>query len=191
VSPELQPLVFPRQKDWTAWLAKNHDKSPGVWLRLAKKASGIQSVSYSEALDVALCHGWIDARKKSESESTWLQRFTPRAAKSIWSKINREKAMVLVKAGHMQPAGLAQIERAKKDGRWEAAYDSPSSATAPPELQAALDQNAPAKAFYATLDSQNRYAILFRIQTAKKPETRAKRIQRFVEMLEKNEKLHP
>ena len=191
MAPALQPLVFPRQKDWTAWLASNHDKSPGVWLRLAKKASGIQTVSYSEALDVALCHGWIDAQKKSESETTWLQRFTPRATKSIWSKINREKAVALVKAGRMKAAGLAQIERAKKDGRWEAAYDSPSSATAPPELQDALDQNPQAKAFYATLDSQNRYAILFRIQTAKKPETRVKRIQQFVEMLEKNEKLHP
>jgi uncharacterized protein YdeI (YjbR/CyaY-like superfamily) len=191
VGPALQPLLFPHQKAWAAWLARNHDKSPGVWVRLAKKASGIPSVSYSEALEVALCHGWIDARKKSESETTWLQQFTPRATKSIWSKINREKAMALVKAGRMKRAGLAQIERAKKDGRWEAAYDSPSSATAPPELQAALDQNARAKAFYATLDSQNRYAILFRIQTAKKPETRAKRIQRFVEMLENNEKLHP
>jgi uncharacterized protein YdeI (YjbR/CyaY-like superfamily) len=191
VTPALQPLLFSQKKDWAAWLVRNHDKSPGVWLRLAKKASGIPSVSYSEALEAALCHGWIDARKRSESETTWLQQFTPRATKSIWSKINREKAMALVKAGRMKPAGLAQIERAKKDGRWEAAYDSPSSATAPPELQAALDQNPRAKAFYATLDSQNRYAILFRIQTAKKPETRVKRIQRFVEMLEKNEKLHP
>jgi uncharacterized protein YdeI (YjbR/CyaY-like superfamily) len=190
-APELVPLLFSRQKDWAAWLARNHDKSPGVWLRLAKKASGLQSVSYSEALEVALCHGWIDARKRSESETTWLQQFTPRASKSIWSKINREKAMALVKAGRMKPAGLAQIDRAKKDGRWEAAYDSPSSATAPPELQAALDQNPRAKAFYAKLDSQNRYAILFRIQTVKKAETRAKRIQRFVEMLEKNKKVHP
>jgi len=191
VAPELLPFLFPRQKDWAAWLARNHDKSPGVWLRLAKKASGIQTVSYSEALDVALCHGWIDAQKKSESETTWLQRFTPRATKSIWSKINREKAIALIQSGRMKPAGLAQIERAKKDGRWEAAYDSPSAATASPDLQAALDRNPRAKAFYATLDSQNRYAVLFRIQTAKKPETRVKRIQRFVEMLEKNEKLHP
>jgi uncharacterized protein YdeI (YjbR/CyaY-like superfamily) len=191
VTPAPEPLVFPHQEDWAAWLARNHDKSPGVWVRLAKKASGVQSISYGEALEVALCHGWIDARKKGESESTWLQKFTPRASKSIWSKINREKALALVKAGRMQPAGLAQIERARNDGRWEAAYDSPSNATVPPELQAALDLNPRAKAFYATLDSQNRYAILFRIQTAKKPETRVKRIQRFVEMLERNEKLHP
>jgi uncharacterized protein YdeI (YjbR/CyaY-like superfamily) len=191
VTPALEPLLFSHQKGWAAWLARNYDKSPGVWVRLAKKASGIPSVSYSEALEVALCHGWIDAQKKGESETTWLQRFMPRGSKSIWSKINREKAIALIQAGHMKPAGLAQIERAKKDGRWEAAYDSPKSATAPPELQAALDENPRAKAFYATLDSQNRYAILFRIQTAKKPETRVRRIQRFVEMLEKNEKLHP
>jgi uncharacterized protein YdeI (YjbR/CyaY-like superfamily) len=191
VAPGLQPLVFPRQKDWAAWLARNHGKSPGVWVRLAKKASGVQSISYGEALEAALCHGWIDARKKGESETTWLQQFTPRATKSIWSKINREKAIALIQSGRMKPAGLAQIERAKKDGRWEAAYDSPSAATASPDLQAALDRNPRAKAFYATLDSQNRYAVLFRIQTAKKPETRVKRIQRFVEMLEKNEKLHP
>ena len=189
--PALEPLLFSRQEEWAAWLRRNHDKSPGVWMRLAKKASGKGSVSYREALEAALCYGWIDARKKGESETTWLQKFTPRAAKSIWSKINREKALVLIKAGHMKPAGMAQIERAKKDGRWEAAYDSLSSATPPPELQAALDQNARAKAFYATLNCQNRYAMLFRIQTAKKPETRIKRIQQFVEMLEKNEKLHP
>ena len=191
MTPELQPLLFSHQKDWAAWLSRNHDKSPGVWLRLAKKASGIQLVSHSEALETALCHGWIDARKKGESETTWLEQFTPRARKSIWSKINREIAVALVKAGRMTPAGLAQIERAKKDGRWEAAYDSPSSATAPPALQAALDRNARAKAFYATLNSQNRYAILFRIQAAKKVETRESRIQKFVEMLGNHEKLYP
>jgi uncharacterized protein YdeI (YjbR/CyaY-like superfamily) len=187
----LDPLLFSNQKDWETWLKTNHSTSSGVWLRLAKKASGKQSVSYAEAVEVALCHGWIDARKESESETTWLQRFTPRGAKSIWSKINREKAMALVKAGRMKPAGLAQIERAKKDGRWEGAYDSPATAKEPPDFEAALHQNPRAKAFYATLNSQNRYAILFRIQTAKKPQTRAQRIARFVEMLENHEKLHP
>ena len=187
----MDALLFSCQKDWQAWLETNHNISPGVWLRLAKKGSGVPSVSHSEALEAALCHGWIDAQKKGETGTTWLERFMPRAPKSIWSKINREKAVALVKAGRMQPAGLAQIERAKKDGRWKAAYDSPASAKAPPDLEAALDQNRRAKAFYATLDSQNRYAILFRIQTAKKPETRLKRIARFVEMLEKHEKLHP
>jgi len=187
----LEPLQFACQKDWEAWLDTNHNLSPGVWLRLAKKASGAPSVSHSEALEAALCHGWIDAQKKGESETTWLERFMPRAPKSIWSKINREKAAALVKAGRMKPAGLAQIERARKDGRWKAAYDSPAHAEMPPDLARALDQSARAKAFYATLNSQNRYAILFRIQTAKKPETRLKRIQRFIEMLENNEKLHP
>jgi uncharacterized protein YdeI (YjbR/CyaY-like superfamily) len=187
----LEPLSFLHRKDWETWLKANHTTSAGVWVRLAKKASGNPSISHSEALEVALCHGWIDAKKKSEGGTTWLEQFTPRTAKSIWSKINREKAMALAKAGLMQPAGLAQIERAKKDGRWKAAYDSPATAKAPPDLQAALDQNEDAKAFYATLNSQNRYAILFRIQTAKKPETRVKRIQKFVDMLEKHEKLHP
>lgn len=191
MSPATEAVLFASQKAWAAWLRKHHQSSTGVWLRFAKKASDVQSVSYVEALEEALCHGWIDARKKGESETTWLQLFTPRTAKSIWSKINREKATTLTKAGRMKPAGLAQIERAKKDGRWDSAYDSPASAKAPPDLEAALAQNARAKAFYATLNSQNRYAILFRLQTAKKPETRLKRIQRFVEMLEKHEKLHP
>jgi uncharacterized protein YdeI (YjbR/CyaY-like superfamily) len=186
------PIVeFAQQKGWAAWLDKNHGKSPGVWLRLAKKDSGIASVNYAEALEVALCYGWIDGQKKSDSQTAWLQKFTPRSKKSIWSKINREKALALIKSGQMKPAGLAEVERAKEDGRWEQAYDSPRSATVPPDFQAALDANARAKAFFATLNGTNRYAVLFRIQTAKKAETRAKRIQQFVQMLEKHEKLHP
>ncbi len=184
-------LLFPDQEAWTAWLDKNHQKSPGLWLRLAKKGAGAQSVSYVEALDVALCYGWIDGQKKGESESTWLQKFVPRARKSIWSKINRQKALALMKTGLMRPAGLEQIERAKKDGRWDAAYDSPAGATVPSDFQAALDCNPRAKAFFAALDRANRYAILFRIQTAKKSETRVKRMQQFVKMLEKHEKIHP
>jgi uncharacterized protein YdeI (YjbR/CyaY-like superfamily) len=140
---------------------------------------------------VALCYGWIDAQKRSESANTWLQKFTPRSKKSIWSRINREKALALIKAGQMKPAGLKAIEGAKEDGRWDAAYDSPSRATVPTDLQAALDRNARAKAFFATLDGANRYAVLFRIQTAKKAETRARRIHQFVKMLERKEKLHP
>jgi uncharacterized protein YdeI (YjbR/CyaY-like superfamily) len=184
-------LVFQDQKAWTAWLAKNHEKSAGVWLQMAKKASGVQSVSHSEALEVALCYGWIDGQARSGDENTWVQKFTPRGKKSIWSKINRAKALALIEAGKMKPAGLAEIERAKKDGRWEAAYDSPRAATVPEDLQAALDGNARAKAFFTTLNGQNRYAVLFRIQTAKKADTRARRIQQFVEMLAKGEKLHP
>jgi len=151
----------------------------------------VQSLTYSEALEVALCYGWIDAQKKSESENTWLQKFTPRTKKSIWSRINREKALALIQAGEMKPAGLKAIESAKADGRWDAAYDSPSRATVPPDLQAALDRNARAKDFFATLDGANRYAVLFRIQTAKRADTRAKRIDRFIKMLENKEKLHP
>ncbi len=151
----------------------------------------MQSVSYGEALEAALCYGWIDAKKKPESDQAWLQRFTPRRAKSIWSKVNREKAAALIAAGRMQPPGLEQVERARQDGRWSAAYDSPADAAVPADLQAALDRNARAKAFFQTLDRANRYAVLWRIQTAKKTETRARRIRRFVEMLEKREKLHP
>lgn len=186
------PIVeFPHQEGWAVWLDKSHGKSPGVWLRLAKKDSGIPSVSYAEAVEVALCYGWIDGQKQSDSETAWLQRFTPRSKTSIWSKINRQKALALIESGQMKPAGLAEVERAKEDGRWEAAYDSPSSATVPADFQAALDGNARARAFFATLNGANRYAVLFRIQNVKKAETRAKRIQQFIQMLERHEKLHP
>ena len=188
---DLPVMLFKQQKNWAAWLDKTHAASAGVWLRLAKKASGLQSVSYGEALEAALCYGWIDGQKKSYDTSSWLQKFTPRGAKSIWSKVNREKAQKLIESGQMKPAGLKAIEAAKQDGRWEAAYDSPSGATVPSDFQAELDKNAQAKAFFATLNSTNRYAILHRIQTAKKAETRTKRIQQFIEMLEKKEKLYP
>lgn len=183
--------LFEQQKDWTAWLKKNHGKSAGVWLRLAKKGAGQASVSYQEALESALCYGWIDGQKKGDDENYWLQKFTPRSARSIWSKINRDKALLLAESGRMAPAGLKEIERAKADGRWEAAYDSASKSTVPADFQAALDASPRALAFFSTLDSGNRYALLFRIQTAKKPETRAKRIQDFTQMLERHEKFHP
>jgi uncharacterized protein YdeI (YjbR/CyaY-like superfamily) len=182
--------LFGAQEAWAAWLDKNHRESEGLWLRLAKKGSGLQSVSYGEALEVALCYGWIDGQKQGESEGAWLQRFLPRSAKSIWSKINREKALALIASGRMQAAGLEAVERAKKDGRWEAAYDSPSRAVVPSDLQAALDANPDARAFFDTLDGANRYAILFRIQTVKKAETRARKIVQFVEMLERKERIH-
>ena len=187
---EIPTLLFPKQKDWADWLQKNHAKSSGVWLKLAKKNSGSQSVSYAEALEIALCYGWIDGQKKSYDESFWLQKFTPRGAKSIWSKINKAKAGELIKSGRMKLAGLNAVERAKQDGRWDAAYDSPSVSTVPPDFQARLNKSAKAKAFFATLNSANRYAILFRIQTAKKAETRARKIEQFIEMLERKEKLH-
>ncbi len=189
--PEIPVILFAKPKDWEVWLKANHAGSKGLWLRLAKKNSGIESVNYAEALDVALCYGWIDGQKKAYDDATWLQKFTPRGAKSIWSKINREKAMVLIESGQMKAAGLKAVESAKQDGRWDAAYDSQSKASVPEDFQAALDQSAKAKAFFATLKSVNRYAILFRIQTAKKAETRTKRIQQFIQMLEKGETIHP
>ncbi|HEY1685690.1 MAG TPA: YdeI/OmpD-associated family protein [Tepidisphaeraceae bacterium] len=184
-------LFFPQKNAWTAWLDKNQGASSGIWLRLAKKASGRKSVSYEQALNAALCYGWIDGQKMSEDEKYWLQKFTPRGKRSIWSKRNREKAVALIESEEMQRAGLAEVERAKKDGRWDAAYDSASRITAPDDLQAALNGNERAKSFFKTLDSRNRYAILFRVHMAKKPETRAKRIQRFVQMLAQNETLYP
>jgi uncharacterized protein YdeI (YjbR/CyaY-like superfamily) len=189
--PELPIMLFEHQADWAGWLELNQAVSAGIWLQHAKKASGLVSVSYDEALDVALCYGWIDGQKKGYDEASWLQKWTPRGAKSIWSKINREKALKLIESGRMQPAGMAAIERARQDGRWDAAYDSHSTATVPSDFQAALDNNAEASAFFATLNSTNRYAILFRIQTAKKAETRAKRIRDFIGMLARHEKIHP
>ena len=188
---DLPVIPFEDQKAWAAWLDANHTTSSGLWLRLAKKGSGRRTVSYAEAVDVALRYGWIDGQSKSYDEATWLQKFTPRSPRSIWSKINREKAEALMRAGRMQPAGLVEVERAKQDGRWEAAYDSPSAATVPADLQAALNSSPQASAFFAMLNSQNRFAILFRIQTAKKPETRASRIEQFIRMLENKEKLYP
>jgi uncharacterized protein YdeI (YjbR/CyaY-like superfamily) len=183
-------MRFERQEDWAIWLDENHATSPGVWVKLAKKTSKKQSVSYDEAVEVALCYGWIDGQSSGQDESFWLQKFTPRRSKSVWSKINRERAERLIENGQMRPAGLAAVESAKQDGRWDAAYDSPSTASVPADFQAALDRNSTAQAFYATLNSTNRYAILHRIQTARKPETRAKRIQQFIQMLENQERLY-
>ncbi len=188
---DIPMMLFKSQEAWATWLSKNHAKSSGVWLQIAKKTGDLKSVSYAEALEAALCYGWIDGQKKALDESAWLQKFSPRGSRSIWSKINRQKAEELIASGRMQPAGLAAIEKAKRSGQWEAAYDSQRTVGVPADLQAALDQNAKAKAFFATLDSANRYAILFRLQTAKKAETRARRLEQFVRMLENHEKLHP
>lgn len=187
----LPTVAFETQSDWAAWLESNHDTSPGVWLQLAKKASGVPSVSYDQAVEAALCFGWIDGQKGRLDDKAWLQRFTPRGPRSIWSKINRERAEKLAASGRMSPAGSRAVENAKQNGQWDAAYDSPSGATVPPDFQAALDRSKAAAAFFATLSGANRYAILFRIQTAKKAETRAKRISDFIEMLKRKEKLHP
>ena len=190
MKPDLPILPFASQKKWAEWLAKQHDKSAGLWLKLSKKGSGISSITYDEAVEIALCYGWIDGQKGSFDDRYWLQKFTPRGPKSIWSKINVAKAEKLIKSKQMKPAGLKAIAAAKKDGRWEKAYESQKNISVPEDLQAALDKNKKAKAFFATLNSVNRYAILFRIHNAKKPETRAKRIKQFIEMLQKNGKLY-
>lgn len=190
-SPDDRPVIlFAQPQDWAGWLQEHHTTSSGVWLRLAKKGSGIQSVTYVEALDVALCYGWIDGQKKTYDDVSWLQKFTRRGAKSVWSKINREKVQALIERGEMQPAGLQAVESAKQDGRWDAAYDSARTATVPDDFQAELDRHPEAQAFFATLNSANRYAMLWRIQTAKKAETRIKRINEFIRMLENREKLY-
>jgi uncharacterized protein YdeI (YjbR/CyaY-like superfamily) len=188
---DLPVQAFAHQKAWAAWLDKNHATSTGIWLKLAKKKSGIESVTYDEAIEVALCYGWIDGQTRSYDETTWLQKFTPRRPKSIWSKINTEKALRLIESGRMKPAGLKAVESAKLDGRWDAAYAPQSKAAVPEDLQVELDRNKKAKAFFATLDSRNRYAILHRIHNAKKAETRARRIEQFIRMLEKKEKIYP
>ncbi|AVR94525.1 YdeI/OmpD-associated family protein [Pseudoduganella armeniaca] len=188
---ELPELTFADAAAWEAWLAREHARTPGAWLRIAKRSAGTVTVQYPEALEVALCHGWIDGVKRRIDDDWWVQKFTPRAARSIWSKVNRDKVQALIDSGRMRPAGLKEIERAKADGRWDAAYDSVRQASVPPELQAALDANPAARQFFATLDSRNRYAILHRLQTAKKPETRARRLEQFVQMLARGEKLHP
>jgi uncharacterized protein YdeI (YjbR/CyaY-like superfamily) len=189
-SDELPVLSFASAEAWEAWLESEHASAPGVWLKLAKRDSGIASVTYAEALDAALCFGWIDGQKGAFDATWFLQRFTPRKRGSRWSKINTEHAERLIAAGRMHPAGLAEVEAARADGRWQAAYAGQRSAAIPPDLQAALDASPAAAAFFATLRGANRYAILYRVQDAKRPETRARRIARFVAMLERGETLH-
>jgi uncharacterized protein YdeI (YjbR/CyaY-like superfamily) len=185
------PVECADAASWARWLERHHGNAAGVWLRIAKKDSGIASIDHPAALEEALCWGWIDGQRKSDDAQYFLQRFTPRTKRSTWSQINRAKVLKLIEEGRMQPAGHAEIERAKADGRWDAAYEGVAAATVPPDLQAALDANKKAAKFFATLDSRNRFAVLFRTQGAKKPETRARRIAQFVEMLAKGEKIHP
>lgn len=189
-STKLPTKAFATAQAWDAWLATHHASARGLWLKLAKKASGTASVTYPEAVTVALTWGWIDGAKQGLDATHWLQKFTPRAPKSLWSKINRDKALALIAAGAMKPAGLAEVERAKADGRWEAAYASAKTMTVPDDLAAALAADGRAATAFATLDAANRYAVLFRVHTAKRAATRAQRIARFVEMLAAGEKLH-
>lgn len=184
-------LLFASAADWEAWLEAQPADSPGLWLKLAKKGCDTPSIDYPTALESALCFGWIDGQKRPLDESFWLQRFTPRKSRSKWSKINRDKATALIEAGRMRAAGLREVERAREDGRWDAAYSSQSVATVPEDLQAALDADPQAAEFFATLDSANRYAVLYRVQEAKRADTRAKRIEKFVAMLHAHETLHP
>jgi uncharacterized protein YdeI (YjbR/CyaY-like superfamily) len=189
--PEQPVIAFESQRKWEAWLEKNHATSSGLWLKLAKKESGHASVSYAEALDSALCYGWIDGQKNALDATHWLQRFTPRGPRSKWSKINTEKVLALTQQGRMKDAGLLEVQKAQQDGRWAAAYDGQRKAAVPEDLQHAFEQNPKALAFFEALNSANRYAILYRVQDAKKPETRARRIEQFVAMCAEHKKLHP
>lgn len=187
---ELPIIAFAAPHAFSEWLAAHHASARGFWMRLAKKGAGVASITYAEAVEVALAWGWIDGQKQRGDEASWLQKFTPRGARSVWSQINREKALALIAAGEMKPAGLREVERAQQDGRWEAAYAPPSRATVPDDLAAALAANARAQAFFGKLDAANRYAVLWRVQTAKKAETRVKRIADLVGMLAREEKIH-
>lgn len=186
------PIIpFESPAAWEAWLDEHHASSDGLWIKIARKATGIRTVTYAEALETALCYGWIDGQKASFDEDYWLQRFTPRRPRSKWSKVNREGATRLIEAGRMKPAGLQEVERARADGRWDAAYDAQSTATVPEDLRRALDAEPAASAFFETLNSVNRYAILYQIADAKRPETRTRRIEKFVAMLAEGKKLYP
>ncbi len=188
---DLTVIAFKSQQAWDAWLTAQPAQSKGLWLKLAKKSSGIASVSKAETIDTALCHGWIDGQLDSFDDNYWLIRFTPRQSASKWSEKNRVRALQLVELKRMQPAGLNEIERAQKDGRWNAAYAPQSTAQVPDDLRAALAKNKRAKSFFETLDSTNRYAILHRIHDAKKPETRMARIEKYVTMLIERKTIHP
>jgi uncharacterized protein YdeI (YjbR/CyaY-like superfamily) len=182
--------LFKSAKAFETWLRKHHATSGGLWLKIAKKGASERSVTYPEAVEIALCWGWIDGQKKALDDSHYLQRFAPRRARSIWSKINVNKVVALIEAGRMQSAGQSQIDAAKEDGRWGRAYDGARTSSVPDDLQAALEASPEAKAFFATINASNRYAVLWRVQTAVKPETRARRIAQLVAMLARGEVLH-
>src|ERR1051325_1996847 len=187
---EIPVIPFASPKEWKNWLAKNHDRSNGIWLRFFKKDSGEKTVTYPEALEEALCYGWIDGQAKKYDAASYIQKFTPRRPKSIWSKRNTEKAERLIKEGRMKKAGLLQVELARADGRWHKAYDSPKNMKMPEDLLLQLSKNKKAKAFFDGLNKTNLYAIAWRLQTAKKPETRARRLSEILEMMKKGKKFH-
>jgi len=191
VKPDLPILTFTTTEDFTSWLAKHYKMSLGIWIRLFKIKSGVPTITYAEALDVALCYGWIDGQKKTYDSESWLQKFTPRRRKSIWSKRNREHIERLDKSGMMQAAGIEEVEAAKADGRWDQAYESSGNMTVPTDFLNELAKDKKAEAFFKTLKKTNIYSIVWRLQTAKKPETRNKRMKAILEMLKKGEKFHP
>ena len=188
--PPPAPTLFKNAKAFETWLKKHHASSDGLWLQIAKRGANEPSVTYAEAVEIALCWGWIDGQKKGLDDQHFLQRFTPRRARSVWSKVNVEKVAALTAAGRMQAPGLAQVDAAKADGRWARAYDGAKTSVVPDDLRAALDAQPPAKAFFATINASNRYAVLWRIQTAVRPETRARRIAQLVDMLARGETIH-
>jgi uncharacterized protein YdeI (YjbR/CyaY-like superfamily) len=189
--PELPTLSFATADEFAEWLGQNHASAAGLWLRIAKRSADVPTLDYTGALEVALCWGWIDGQKKALDETHWLQRFTPRSARSKWSRINRERAEQLIAGGQMQPPGLAEVDRAKSDGRWAAAYHGQRSASVPDDLARALAKNPAAAAHFDQLDGRNRYSILYRIQDAKRAQTRAARIEKYVGMLARGERIHP
>ncbi len=188
--PDLPVIPFSTSSEWEQWLEQNHAVSKGIWLQMYKKGSGVVSVNYAQALDVALCYGWIDGQLKSIDELSYMQRFTPRRLRSIWSKRNIEHIARLTNEGRMKPAGLKEAEAAKADGRWEQAYDSPANMNLPDDFIAELSKNKSAYEFYESLSKTNKYAICWKIQTAKQSETRQKRITEILEMLVRKEKFH-
>ena len=189
--PDLPMLAFTSTKEFTSWLAKHHKVSTGIWIRLFKIKSEVPTITYAEALDVALCYGWIDGQKKPYDAESWLQKFTPRRPKSIWSKRNREHVERLNKLGLMKASGIKEVEAAKADGRWEQAYESSGNMNVPTDFLNELAKNKRAEAFFKTLNKANIYSIVWRLQTAKKPETRNKRLKAILEMLKKGKKFHP
>jgi uncharacterized protein YdeI (YjbR/CyaY-like superfamily) len=190
MADDLPILLFATPPDLEAWLEDNHASCDGIWLKIAKKNAPVPSVTYAEALELALCFGWIDSQKRGHDERHFLQRFTPRRPRGRWSRINREKAEALIAAERIRPTGLAEVEAAKADGRWEAAYEGQRTAAVPDDLRSALDASPAAAEFFAGLDGANRYAVIYRLNDAKKPETRQRRLRKFIAMLERGEKIH-
>lgn len=186
-----ETMIFASPSSWEEWLDLHHEDSKGIWLKIAKKDSLAASITYQEALDKALCYGWIDGQKKAYDETYWLQKFTPRSPKSVWSKVNTSKALKLIESGKMQPSGMKAVDAAKKDGRWDAAYESQKNMTVPEDFLKELEKNDRAKEFFGTLNKQNQYAICYRIHNAKKHQTRQERIMKFIDMLNNQQKLYP